>query len=132
MSADSPVTRTAGSTAAENTELIHALAGLDANAGLAIAQRTRRVVREETNLIREDHKRRRRNKGLALLMAMALITLLTPALWSEVDGFFAGEHLTDLTTMFTLLALMLFSAVIAALIASWKDHQPLRYGRRNF
>jgi len=34
--------------------------------------------------------------------------------------------------MVTLLIFSLFSAVIAALIASWKGHHPLRYGRRNF
>jgi hypothetical protein len=113
-------------------EMLLALSGMDANAGLAVAQRTRRAVREAALQIREDRQRRRRNKGLALLIATGFITLLTPALWSGMDEIFAGEHLSDLSPMVTLLALMLFSAVIAALIAGWKSHQPLRYGRRNF
>jgi hypothetical protein len=37
-----------------------------------------------------------------------------------------------LPTMFTLLAVTLFSAVVAALVAGWRNHQPIRSGRRNF
>ena len=113
-------------------DILQALTGLNANASLAVAQRTRRAVRDAALNLREERKRNRRNKGMALLVAVGFLTLLTPALWSGVDEIFAGEHLSDLPTMFTLLALTLFSAVVAALIASWKGHQPLRYGRRNF
>jgi hypothetical protein len=116
----------------DHGELIQALTGLDANASLAVAMRTRRAVREASLNLREDQKRRRRNKGIALLVALGILMLLTPALWSGVDEIFAGEHLSDLPTMFTLFALTLFSAIVAALIASWKNQQPLRYGRRNF
>jgi hypothetical protein len=112
--------------------LTGAMTGMDASASLAVAHRTRRAVREAALHIREDRRRRRRNKGLALLLVTGFLTLLTPALWSGVDEIFAGEHLSDLPAMVTLTALMLFSAVVAALLASWKNHQPLRYGRRNF
>jgi hypothetical protein len=115
-----------------SAETLHALTGLDAEASLAVAHRARRAVRQAASNLREDSGRRRRNAGFALLGLVAFLTLLTPALWSGVDELFAGEHLSDLPTMFTLLALTLFSAVVAALIASWKSHQPLRYGRRNF
>ncbi len=107
-------------------EMVQALTGLDASASLAVAQRTRRVVREAAMRMREDRQRRRRNKGLALLIAAGFITLLTPALWSGMDDIFAGEHLSDLPTMVTLTALTLFSAVVAALLASGKNHQPER------
>jgi hypothetical protein len=107
-------------------DLIQALTGMDANASLAVAHRTRRAVREAAFQIRDDRQRRRRNRGIALLCAAGLITLLTPALWSGMDEIFAGEHLSDLPTMVTLTALTLFSAVIAALLASWKNHQPER------
>ena len=117
---------------AADPELIQALTGLDASASLAVAQRTRRAVREAGINLREDQKRRRRNRGVALLIAVGFLTLLTPALWSGVDDIFAGEHLSDLPAMVTLTALTLFSAIVAALLASWKNHQPLRYGRRNF
>jgi hypothetical protein len=117
---------------AANPELVKVLIGLDANSSLAVAQRTRRSVREAAANMRDEAQRRRRNKGFALLLVMGFLMLLTPALWSGVDEIFAGEHLSDLPTMVTLLALTLFSAVVAALIASWKGHQPLRYGRRNF
>jgi hypothetical protein len=113
-------------------ELIKALTGLDANSSLAVAHRTRRSIREAGTRLRGEAQRRRRHKGFALLLVMGFLMLLTPALWSGVDEILAGEHISDLSTMFTLLALMLFSAVVAALIASWKGHQPLRYGRRNF
>ncbi len=121
-----------GAQRAADPDLVQALTGLDASASLAVAQRTRRAVREASLNIREDQKRRRRNKGIALLVAVGFLTLLTPALWSGVDDIFAGEHLSDLPTMVTLLALTLFSAILAALIASWKGHQTVRYTRRNF
>jgi hypothetical protein len=117
---------------AADPELIQALTGLNANASLAVALRTRRAVRDAALNLREDKGRRRRNRGLALLGALGFLILLTPALWSGVDEIFAGEHISDLPTMFTLLALTLFSAVVAALVAGWKGHQPLRLGRRNF
>ena len=107
-------------------DLLQALTGMDADASLAVAHRTRRAVREAAFQIRDDRQRRRRNKGVALLIAAGFITLLTPALWSGIDEFFAGEHLSDMPTMVTLTALTLFSAVIAALLASWKNHQPQR------
>jgi hypothetical protein len=117
---------------AADPELIRALTGLDASASLAVAQRTRRAVREAAINLREDQKRRRRNRGMALLIAVGFLTLLTPALWSGVDDIFAGEHLSDLPTMVTLTALTLFSAIVAALLASWKNHQSVRYEKRNF
>jgi len=120
------------SVSAANQELVRALSGLNAGTTLAVAQRTRRSVREAGANLREGAERRRKNRGMALLLAVGFLTLLTPALWSGVDEIFAGEHLSDLPAMFTLLALTLFSAVVAALVASWRGHQPLRYGRRNF
>jgi hypothetical protein len=115
-----------------DAELVQTLTGLNASLSQSVAQRTRRAVREAAVNLHEDRKRRSRNKGVALLIAVGFFTLITPALWSGVDELFAGEHLSDLPAMFTLLALTLFSAVVAALLASWKNHQPLRYGRRNF
>ena len=119
-------------TSAGSSDIVEALTGLDASATMAVAQRTRRAVREAAANLREDQKHRRRNRGLALLVAVGFLTLLTPALWSGVDEIFAGEHISDLPTMVTLLALTLFSAVLGALVASWKGHQPLRHGKRNF
>ena len=122
---------TDGASSAGRSDIIEALTGLDASATMAVAQRTRRAVREAAANLRKDVERRRRNRGLALLVAVGFLTLLTPALWSGVDEFFAGEHISDLPAMFTLSAFMLFSAVLAALIASWKGH-PLQRGKRNF
>jgi len=117
---------TAQNTQPIDPELLHALTGMDADASLAVAHRTRRVVREAAFQIRDDRQRRRRNRGMALLCAAGFILCLTPALWSGIDEIFAGEHLSDMPTMVTLTALTLFSAVIAALLASWKNHQPER------
>lgn len=107
-------------------EVLLALAGLDATASLAIAHRTRRAIRDRSRGLLEAAARRRRNAGFALLGFLAFLTLITPALWSGVDEFMAGEHLSDLPTMITLLALTVFCAVVAALMASWKSHQRLR------
>ena len=132
MNADLRSFNPEGANAVTSPELVDALAGLDASASLAIAKRTRRAVRETAANLREDRLRRRRNKGLALLAALGFLMLLTPALWSGIDEIFAGEHFSDVPTMVTLFAMTLFSAVIAALIAGWRNHQPVRSGKRNF
>ena len=112
--------------------LVEALSGLNADADLTIVRKTRRAVREATEELREERRRRRRNAGLALTLLIGFVTLLTPALWNGADELFGGEHWTDLPTMTTLLGLTLFSAIVAALVAGWRNQQPVRHDRRNF
>lgn len=112
--------------------LLQSLAGLNASPELGVSMRTRRAVRCTAANLLEDSRRRRRNLGLTLLLALGFLMLLTPALWNGVEEFFAGAHLFDLSLMATLLALTLLSAVVAALAAGWRNQQETRHDRRNF
>ena len=112
--------------------LVESLAGLNASPDLKIALRARRAVRNAAGNLRADRDRKRRNIGLTLMLAVGFLMLLTPALWSGVDEIFAGAHIFDLSLMTTLLALTLLSAIVAALVAGWKNQQQMRTGRRNF
>ncbi len=103
----------------EHQELLSALAGHHAQAGLAVGERTRRAVRNFTLDREERRETTRRNFGLAAFAGLGLLMLLAPALWSSVDDFFGGEHFADLHTQVTLLLLVLFMAVLAALLAGW-------------
>jgi hypothetical protein len=65
--------------------------------------------------------RRRRQLGTVLLAVIALVVLLTPAIWSVADDLFSGEHFQDMPAMTMSLIVTLFSAIFAALIVNWRS-----------
>jgi Na+/glutamate symporter len=111
-------------------DLVKAICGLNADAGLAAAQRTRRFVMEANYTLQTRRRRRRRNMGVALLILSALILLLTPAIWSSIDDILGGEHFFDMPAMVMSLILLLFSTVFAALMIGWKNQQHLRHDKQ--
>jgi len=70
--------------------------------------------------------------GVALLGFLCLMVLLAPAIWNGMEDVLAGEHILDLPAQVALLSLMLFPAMLAALIAFWKGKQDVEYDRRGF
>ena len=78
--------------------------------------------------MRDAEVRRRRQVGIVLLAFVALIVLLTPAIWSVADDLFSGEHFQDMPAMTMSLIVTLFSAIFAALIVHWRSRQDA--GRR--
>jgi cytochrome bd-type quinol oxidase subunit 2 len=110
-------------------QMIDMLAGMNTNASIPVVQRTRRAVMEAANELREQRRRNRRNIAIVSVVFIALSALLTPAIWSTVDDYFGGEHFFELPEMITVLALVLFSAVLGVLLISFKDQGPLRFGR---
>ncbi|MGI8771596.1 MAG: hypothetical protein ACR2JE_09170 [Acidobacteriaceae bacterium] len=111
-------------------DLLGALTGKDAQGSRRAAERTRRAVRMAVVARREQQVDRRHNLGVAIACCLGISILLTPALWSSVDDFIAGEHFGDIPTQVALLLMMLFPAIIAALIAGWRT-QSVEDGHRS-
>lgn len=112
-------------------QLLDALRGLNTDASMVMVQRTRRAVRDAALSAMQVRRTRRRNAGIATVAALAFMVLLSPALWSVVDELVRGEYISDLTPMVTLLIALVLSGVLAALVASGKNLQSFRQGRRN-
>jgi hypothetical protein len=104
--------------------LIEALSGLDAQASLALVQRTRRAVMEAAHQMRAAETRRRRQAGIVMLAFLGLALLLTPAVWVIADDIFNnGEHFLDAPAMTMSLVATLFSAIFAALIVHLRSRR---------
>jgi|GEM_PF-4973539 cytochrome bd-type quinol oxidase subunit 2 len=114
---------------APDPQVLDMLAGLNTSASLAAVQRTRRAVMQAASEMREQRRRNRRNIAFVSLVFIAICALLTPAIWSTLDDYFAGDHFFEWPEMITVLALVLFSAVVGVLLISFKDNGPLHFGR---
>ena len=112
-------------------QLIDMLAGMNTSASTPLVQRTRRAVMQAASELREQRRRNRRNIAIVSLVFIALSALLTPAIWSTIDDYFGGEQIFGLSEMITVLALVLFSAVLGVLLISFRDQAPLRFGRHD-
>jgi hypothetical protein len=104
----------------------------DYDANLRLAQKTRRAVRDEAISTQERRMRQRRSLGFAIIGFVFLFVLLAPALWNGLEDLLAGEHLFDLTTLVAGLVLMLFSAMLATLVAVWKGQRDVEHDRGGF
>ena len=114
------------------TDAVRPLAWSDCEATLALAQKTRRAVRDEVISIQERRLRHRRSLGFAISGFVLLFVLLGPALWNGLEDLLAGEHLFDLPTLVACLILMLFSAMLATLVAVWKGQRDAKHDRGGF
>jgi cytochrome bd-type quinol oxidase subunit 2 len=108
---------------APDRELIEALSGFNAQADLALVQRTRRAVMQAAHQMRATQARRRRQAGIALLAFLGLVLVLTPAVWMVADDLFSGEHFQDLPTVTMSLVVTLFSTIFAALIVHLRSRR---------
>jgi uncharacterized membrane protein YqjE len=100
-------------------KVLDALAGMDAEADMLVAQRTRRAVMEAANHMREEQRRARYQIGLALLTIGALLMFLTPTLWLVAEDVFNGERWLDVPEVTALLVVTTVSTVLAAVLAQW-------------
>jgi hypothetical protein len=101
-------------------KLLDALAGLDAEANMAVVQRTRRAVMERTAQMRETHARARRQVGMALVSLVALLMFLTPMLWVIAEEAFSEEEWLDVPGLTALLVATMAFSIFAALAAQWR------------
>jgi succinate dehydrogenase hydrophobic anchor subunit len=118
------------SEAAVREDVLQALVNLNCDANLARIERTRRSMRDMAISLQEQRMRQRRNLGFALIALLSMLILLAPAVWNSVEDFMGGEHLEDFPLQIALLLLMLFPAMLAALVAVWKGHRIVRFDGR--
>ncbi len=116
--------------ASVRADAVDALDNLNCEASLARVQRTRRAIRDAAIGLQEQRARQRRNVGCALATVLCMLILLAPAIWNSVEDFMGGEHFTDFPLQTALFLLLLFPAMIAALIAVWRGHRSLYYDER--
>jgi len=114
------------------TDVARSIAWMDSDATLVLAQKTRRAVRDAVISTQERRVRQRRSLGLAIIGFVFLLVMLGPALWNGMEDLLAGERLFDLPTLLALSALMLFPAMLAALIAVWKGQRDVEHDRGGF
>lgn len=105
-----------------DTKLLDALAGLDAEANMAVVQRTRRAVMEKAVQMREARSRVRRRVAIALTGLIALLMFLTPMLWVIADEAFGGETWLDESGLTALLVATVAFSIFGALAAQWRNH----------
>ena len=113
-------------------DVVLAASMLDGDATRLVTQKTRRAVRDAVITTQEKRIRHRRNLGLAILGFVSMLVLLGPAVWNGVEELLGEEPLFDLPTQITFLIAMLFLAMLAALIAVWKEQHHVQHDRRGF
>ena len=111
-------------------EATRSIAWPDYNANLNIALKTRRAVRDAVITNEEEHHRKMRTMGFALIGFLTLLVLLGPTIWTYAEDLFEGEHILDFHNMVHGLVLMSFPAILAALFAAmWKGKKYLQRDR---
>ncbi|HVW79095.1 MAG TPA: hypothetical protein VHB45_15890 [Alloacidobacterium sp.] len=111
-------------------QLVEMLAGMNAAADLEVVQRTRRTVLLAAAEMRERRQRTRRNAAIALFTIVGLVMLLTPALWDTIDDVLSGGDFLEAHSMVMMLSLMLFSALLGALVVGLRSQRQIHHGRR--
>ena len=113
-------------------DVVRAVSLLDGDADRLVTQKTRRAVRDAVITTQEKRRRHRRNLGLAILGFVSMLLLLGPAIWNGMEELLGEEPLLDVSTQITFLIAMLFLAMLAALIAVWKEQHHVQHDRRGF
>lgn len=109
-----------GALSGADPQLLSALAGKEAGRERDVAFRARRVVAASLGVMRDQKEGRKRGRALALAAILMVILALGPLVWRLVDELLAGESLTDMAIQVTLLACLLWVAILAAaLVAGW-------------
>lgn len=106
-------------------DLLSALAGKQAGAERAAANRTRRVVRTSLGVLQEQNVQGRRHRSLALAALVLILVFLGPFLWRLTYELLEGDHFLDYTSQITLGAGAIASALAASLlVAGWLRRRP--------
>jgi len=111
--------------------LLRSLAGLDADEERSTAQTARRRVAGKMLSVREQKEITRRKRGIAIMASVGVLVLITPVIWSSVDCVIGEGHFGDLGPQVTFFIVILFPALLAALIAAWRNGLDDRHGKRH-
>jgi FtsH-binding integral membrane protein len=101
--------------------LVDALTHVDDRSVLAVS-RTRRRVYSTVVDMEEQQKGRTKQRKMAMVMFLVIITLLAPAVWTSYLNFSEGAHFADLQSQISLLAVMLFPGIAAVATATYMRH----------
>jgi hypothetical protein len=124
--------RQTGGAKSSPADVSRSIAWPDYEANLAVAQKTRRAVRDAVISTQEKRTRQRRNLGFALLGFVFMLVLLAPAIWNGMEDLLGEERLFDLPTQIAFLIVMLLLAMLATLIAVWRGQRNLDHDRGGF
>jgi hypothetical protein len=113
----------------QSADVARLIASQDCDANLKLAQKTRRAVRDAVISTQEKRAVQRKNLGFAILGFVTVLVLLAPAIWNGMEDLLDAEHLSDLPELVSFIILMVFSAMLAALIAVWKGQQDVEHDR---
>ena len=111
--------------------LLQSLAGKNASAELRTAQTARRRVVGKLLSAKEQKAQKRHTLAIAIMLSLGVLVLLSPAIWDGVEDLIADGHFGDMGSQVSLLFLIFFPALLAALIAGWRNGQEVRLGRRD-
>jgi hypothetical protein len=124
--------RQTGGAKSDPADVSRSIAWPDYEANLAVAQKTRRAVRDAVISTQEIRTRQRRNLGFAILGFVLMLVLLAPAIWNGMEDLLGEERLFDMPTQIAFLIAMLLLTSLATLIAVWRGQRNLDHDRGGF
>lgn len=118
--------------AQQDSGLLSILTGINASAGQTVAMKARRSVMNNLQTIKEQRSARRRNMAWTLSASIAVLLIVTPAIWNAVDEIQGEDPIGDLSSQLTLLGIVLIPAALAAVFAGWRHTRRIHIGGDNF